>query len=162
MNIHALGASRKVGHLKYVTSEVTCLFHDSLSDRRFRIIVNCPKMRACFYSDMGGFLSTSNCHLEETKTLLKVNSKGRFIIGPDMNPMEPTTDGSLIALGLSADSYPYLFSIRAPKIGGIFSGVFLAVAIQSTEDVNLVEISEEDWLEEDRSLSELLKKKNIE
>lgn len=160
MNIKSLGESRQVSHLKYITSKITCLFHDSLSNKKFRISINCPIRRACFYSNMGGSVAAANCYFEETKSLLGIDKGGKYFIAQAQRYMEPILDGSIVALGLHAEKYPYLFSIRTPKVGNIYSGVFLAVALQNFNDIEIIEIADEEWLEEDRIVEKILEEKN--
>ena len=158
MKFQFLKENSTASNIHYITGEVSCLYHEVETDKKFRIKFRCPVNRGCFFSTTPGpLVNNAKCSLENLGILLNINANGKYILEPGKNLFESIQSGSVIALGLNSNEFPYLASIRMPGVLRVVGPTFIAVPVRSESDVALDLISDQEWAAENFKFEHLLK-----
>jgi hypothetical protein len=158
MNFRSLEENSTASHIRFVTSEVSCFYHDAGTKERFCIKFRCPLSRGCFFSTTPGpLIDNAKCNFENLSNFLKVDLSGKYVLDSEKDLFKSVRNGSIIAIGLDSVEFPYLASIRMSGVLFDSGPTFVAVPVRSESDIVLVPISEHDWNAEDLKVKQLIK-----
>lgn len=158
MKFRSLKENSTASHIRYITSEVSCLYHDAGSDKKFRIRFRCPINRGCFFSTISGpLVGNAKCNFESLDGFLNVDLSGKYVLRPERSLSESIQNGSIIAVGLNSREFPYLASIRMSGALLDVGPTFVAIPVSSENDITLEPVCDAEWNAEDVKVEQLLK-----
>jgi hypothetical protein len=136
MDFESLSPGSTATDAKYQNGIVSCLYLDNLTQCRYLIEFRTPRLRSCFFScEPIGFDSCAKTKIDRLEELLTVKNR-KYQLGTQNSSLRAARFGSLIAIGLRAEDYPYLASIRTVKT----NITFIAVPISSLSDITVTEM----------------------
>jgi hypothetical protein len=145
MKFTSLGANSTAIGIKFIANQASCLYHDTSTNVKYRISIKTPLSRGCFYSTTSGSLvNSANCFVDSLDTYLSIDKNGKYTFNNLIDVHKALCNGSVIALGLSCEDFPYLAAIRMFKSGLCL----LAVPIRGHEDIALNIITDDEWQDE--------------
>jgi hypothetical protein len=121
-------------NLRYEKGVVSFTYDDRVTAISYLVRIQCPRHRSCFYSMVPvGIQGCAIARFEPLKDLIGIDESGKYILKKANSSIGASLSGSLIALGLKADEYPYLASVRIfPKYL-----TYVAVPVSSEDDITL-------------------------
>lgn len=122
-------------NLKYEKGIVSFTYDDLDSKKLYLIKIQCPRYRCCFFSmEPVGLNKCARALIENLSNILGVDKNGNYTL--DKKPhnfISPLLSGAIIALGLKAEEYPYLASVRMFEK----AITYVAVPVSSEDDITL-------------------------
>lgn len=121
-------------NLKYENGIISFLYDDKNSSQKYEVKIKCPRHRSCFFSVVPvGLDGCATAVLEKLDTLLEVNEQGKYVLGESGPELRAVRLGAVVALGLKAEEFPYLASVRMTET----KFTFISVPISSEDDITL-------------------------
>lgn len=134
MKFSELSNNSTVLDAKYEKGVVSFSYHDRVRNTSYLVSIKCPRYRSCFFSmEPVGFEKCGEAAIDKLSDHLSIDTNGKFTLGKSDVALKAVRYGSIIAVGLKADEYPYLASVRS--VGSNI--VYVSVPIRDENDITL-------------------------
>lgn len=121
-------------NLKYEKGIVSFTYDDRASGVSYLVKIKCPRHRSCFFSiEPVGLKGCAKTCIDNLSDLISVDKYGKYTIGEKDVCLRTVRFGAVIALGLKAEEYPCLASIRTTGE----NITYVAVPVISEDDITL-------------------------